>query len=118
MKILQEYITLSAKFIDHINKLPLSGDYITKLYDKDVFDDDFLGESRLDNNGKVQIKFRMDQMRSMDSPMEKHPDLYFILVKNNQVIYKSNIIKDLDLDQTTDFTLEVGKSYDLGTFVI
>lgn len=118
MQSLKEQITISAKFIDHIDKMPLSSKYLVKLYDKDVFDDDYLGQSLLDNQGRAQIKFSEDQMRSLDSPLERHPDLYFVLTKKDKVIYKSNIIKNLHLDNTADFTLSAGKHYDLGTFVV
>ena len=118
MESVKEQITISAKFIDRIDKMPLSGDYSVKLYDKDVFDDDYLGQSSLDNQGRAQIRFSEDQIRSLDSPLEHHPDLYFVLAKEDKVIYKSNIIKDLHLDQTADFTLSAGKYYDLGTFVV
>jgi len=116
---LDPVITISAKFIAKDNAKPLNGDaYSVKLYDKDIFDDDFLGSGTLNEEGQTEIKFGFSSISSFDSPGEKKPDLYFILFKDNDILLKSKPFEDLDLSKYSTFNFEEGTFFDLGTFVI
>tara|TARA_B100000745_G_C19815256_1_gene268934 strand:+ start:153 stop:515 length:363 start_codon:yes stop_codon:yes gene_type:complete len=116
---LHSNITVKAKFLVKGSGEALhEGDYHVKLYDDDIFNDDFLGDSGLDENGEASVTFNMKDIQSGDSPLEKYPDLYFVLFKGKDVIYRSNVLQDLKIEELASFSFESGKEYDLGTFLI
>jgi hypothetical protein len=97
----------------------LSGaDIIVKLYDKDLLEDDFLGEASPDAEGKVSINFDLDKIKSADSPLETKPDLYFSVFKSNKLYYKSEVLDDIDTLNEGDFNFQEGKVIDLGAYLI
>ena len=51
-------IEVIARFIGKGHEQPVTGgEYTVRLYDEDIFGDDFLGESTLDENGYAKITF-------------------------------------------------------------
>lgn len=111
-------ITVEAFFLEKGSGKPLSGDYTVKMFDKDIFSDDYLGETPLSDKGEASVTFSLDKVISADSPLEKYPDLYFVLFKGTNVIYKSKVLEDLNFDEEGTFDFKEGKKYDLGTFLI
>ncbi|MCS6824739.1 MAG: hypothetical protein NZ529_10620 [Cytophagaceae bacterium] len=93
-------------------------EYSVELYDKDMLQDDLLGKSSPDQHGNVLISFDLDKIKSIDSPAEKHPDLYFKVLKNNNVIFQSNVVTDLNINSEGDFNFTTGKQINLGTYLI
>jgi hypothetical protein len=81
-------------------------------------EDDFLGSSDIDEKGHVEISLTEANFKSKDSPPEKYPDIYFIIYRNNEEIYKSTVIKDLHLKKVSDFDSSKEMHYHLGTFLI
>jgi hypothetical protein len=113
-------IKVIARFIDKASKKPLSGnDLVARLYDHDLVGDDFIGESRLDENGTAEILADLGTARSADSPLETYPDLYFSLVNQNGVIFESQVFKDVDFMRPDPVSGDHRSStQDLGTFEV
>ena len=111
--------TITARFVSAKTRLPLTGSsYEFKLYDQDPIVDDLLGTSKLNARGEAKLSFHLDKIKSLDSPAETKPDLYFILYDDRMEIYKSRVLRDLDLEKYGEFSADEGYTYDLGTYVI
>ena len=93
------------------------GEYIVRLYDKDIFRDDFLGESPLDENGLAKFQLTKKHFASFANPDEK-PDFYFVVYRDKNEIFKSRVMKNLDLSNIEEFRMREGEVVDLGTFLI
>ena len=112
-------VKVTARLLQKGLGKPFSGEEFSfRLYDQDLMKDDFLGEASPDEEGRVEITFHPASIRTTDSPDETEPDLYFVLLKNGQAIYQSEVINDVNFDREGDFSSREGVSYDMGTFVI
>ena len=111
-------LEVTARFISKGSDAPLTGDaYKFRLFDKDVFDDDYIGESGLDSNGVGKIKFNQAAFGDIAN-LETTPDLYFVLVNNGVQIFESKIMEDIDVAALEQFKMGEGEVLDLGTFLI
>jgi hypothetical protein len=99
---------------------PVTGTaYSVRLYDKDDFnDDDFLGESGLDENGVATINCNPDTFSDKGIFKEAQPDFYFVVMKNGSPIFTSKVMEDINLNAVEQFKMGVGEVIDLGTFLI
>lgn len=112
-------IHVSARFIHNHNSAPVFGSqYTARLYDKDIINDDFLGESRPDGEGNVAFTIDPKQYRSEDSMLETKPDFYIVLMDEGRQIFKTPVANNIDLHTMADFNLQEGEKLDLGTFMI
>ena len=110
-------LEVTARFIGKGNNQPLTGDaYLVRLYDKDVFEDDFLGESTPDENGAVKISFNHYSFSNWNT--DTNPDFYFVVLKHNDIIFKSKVLEDLDVDALEKFKMGEGQVIDLGSYLI
>ena len=92
---------------------------VAKLYDKDIFNDDFLGEAKLNDKGKAEIFADLDDASSADTPLEGYPDLYFVLQNQTGVIFKSKVFHNVDfLADTNVFQQHFSATHDLGTLEV
>ena len=97
---------------------PITGkNYSVRLYDKDIFNDDFLGESELDENGMATFIITEKQFKGFAGLGEK-PDFYFVVYRNANQIFKSKVMQNLDLSDMEEFKMKEGEILDLGTFLI
>ena len=111
-------VKITAQLLEKGARLPVSGpQFLVKLYDKDAFEDDFLGECQPDEAGRITITFNRKKLSSLDSPFETEPDFYFVLFRDEQVIFKSQVMEDVNL-QAADFDAKEGLHFDLGTYLI
>lgn len=111
-------LEVTARFIGKGHDQPLTGGaYLVRLYDKDIFEDDFLGESTLDENGVAKIKFTHSSFADWAN-LDDKPDFYFVVYKNKEEIFKSKVMEDLDIDAIENFKMGEGEVIDLGTFLI
>lgn len=94
-----------------------SPDYTVRLYDKDLFDDDFLGESIPDENGLAKFVFTHADFNG-PLGLDKHPDFYFVVYKDGKSIFQSRVMANLDLSDVAKFVNNEGNLIDLGTFLI
>ncbi len=67
-----------ARFIGKGHDSALTDAYTVRLYDKDIFEDDFLGETRLDEKGVAKISFTH---KAFSDPLnlDDKPDFYFVV---------------------------------------
>lgn len=100
------------------NEPPTEDGFIVKFFDKDIIEDDYLGECTLDGRGHGIISITRDDFRSIDSPAEKYPDIYFKVFYANDEIYKSKVYKNLHIEESDPFPASEGIHFDLGTFLI
>ena len=111
-------IEVTARFISKGTGAPLTGAaYKVRLFDKDIFDDDYIGESGLDSNGVAKIKFTHKAFSDLGN-LETMPDLYFSVVKNDVQIFESTVIKEIDVVALEQFKMGEGEVIDLGTFLV
>jgi len=110
-------LAVTARFISKGNDAAITGEaYTVRLYDKDIFEDDFLGESTLDENGIAKISFNHSSFSDWNT--DDKPDFYFVVFKNKKEIFKSKVMEDLDLEAIEKFKMGEGEIIDLGTFLI
>lgn len=111
-------LLVAIRFIRKGNDIPLTGDsYRVRLYDKDIFEDDFLGESKLDNEGKAHISFTNASFGNFAN-VEETPDLYFILLNDDNIVFTSKVMKDVNLKLLEQFKTNQGEAIDLGNFLV
>ena len=111
-------VEVTARFITKGSDTALTGDaYKLRLFDKDVFDDDYIGESYLDSNGVGKIQFTIAAFGDIAN-LETTPDFYFVLVKNGVQIFESKVMEDVDIAALEQFKMGEGGVLDLGTFLV
>jgi hypothetical protein len=111
-------IEVKVRLISKGNDEPLTGnEYLVRLYDKDVFNDDFLGENVPDEEGLAKFLFSEGDF-SKPAKVDDKPDFYFVVYKNKQEIFKSKVMSNLDLSDMDEFIMKEGQVIDLGTFLI
>jgi hypothetical protein len=114
----QPKIEVNIRIIAKGSDAPLTGDmYKVRLFDKDSFDDDYLGESGLDTNGVAHISFTHDAFDDL-AGIEDRPDFYFVVVKNDVQIFQSKVMEEIDLEAVEQFKMGRGEVIDLGTFLV
>ena len=94
-----------------------SQEYSVRLFDKEIFNDDFLGESSLDSDGRATFIITEEHFKDF-AKLDEKPDFYFVVYKNNKEIFKSRVMKNLDLRDIEEFKMKEGEIVDLGTFLI
>jgi hypothetical protein len=110
-------LEVTARFISTGNDQPVTGEpYLVRLYDKDIFEDDFLGESTLDENGVAKISFNHSSFSNWNT--DTNPDFYFVVLKNNEILFKSKVLDDVDVETVENFKMGEGEVIDLGTYLI
>jgi hypothetical protein len=109
---------VTARFIAKGADIPLTGDaYFVRLYDRDIFDNDFIGESKLDEDGRARISFRHEAFGDLAN-LEALPDFYFVVYKNEVPVFQSKLMKDVDLVSIERYIKGEGEVIDLGTYLI
>lgn len=111
-------IEVKVRLISRGNDEPVSGsDFKVRLYDKDVFNDDYLGESFPDEEGVAKFLFSQGDF-SKPMNIDEKPDFYFVVYQNKNIIFKSKVMSNLDLSDLEEFVMKEGEVVDLGTFLI
>ncbi len=109
---------VTARFIAKGINAPVTGEaYAVRLFDRDIFDNDFIGESGLDNNGYSKISFPHAAFGDLAN-LETFPDLYFVVYKNGTPIFESKVMEDVDLKVIEQYKKGEGEVIDLGTYLI
>jgi hypothetical protein len=110
-------LEVTARFIGKGHDSSLTDAYTVRLYDKDVFNDDFLGETRLDENGVAKISF-IHKAFAQPFNLDDKPDFYFVVYKHKEEIFKTKVLENLDIETLETFKMGEGQLIDLGTFLI
>jgi hypothetical protein len=112
-------IEVTARLIAKGSDAPVTGkEYLVRLYDSDFFEDDFLGESVLDENGVASITFNPGDFDSEDVLKETSLDFYFAVFKSGNEIFRSKVMEDVNVERFEKFKMGEGEVFDLGTFLI
>jgi hypothetical protein len=99
-----ELFKVIATFVDKQGN-PLSGpEFSARLMDRDCLFDDRLGASPLADDGSAEFTFSTAEILSVDSPDERTPDLYFVLCRDGDTVFMSDIYKDVDFDRRDEVT--------------
>ena len=111
-------IEVKVRLISKGNDEPVTGkEFSVRLYDKDIFNDDFLGESSPDEEGVARFVFSQSDF-AKPANLDDKPDFYFLVFKSKKEIFKSKIMSNLDLSDLEEFIMKEGEVIDLGTFLI
>ena len=111
-------IEVKVRLISKGNDEPVTGnEFSVRLYDKDIFNDDFLGESSPDEEGVARFIFSQDDF-AKPANLDDKPDFYFLVLKGKKEIFKSKVMSNLDLSELEEFIMKEGEVIDLGTFLI
>jgi hypothetical protein len=111
-------IEVKASFFEKGKNAPLTGDqFRLRLYDKDIFGDDYLGESKLNEAGEGHISFGQKAFGDMLN-IDTLPDFYFVLYNNNVPVFTSKVMEDVDLKSIEQFKTGAGEVVDLGTYLV
>ncbi|MEO6843561.1 MAG: hypothetical protein ABI184_00230 [Ginsengibacter sp.] len=111
-------IEVRVRLIGKGNDKPISGDeFAVRLYGKDVFNDDFLGESFPDKQGTANFLFSKKDFSGLAN-LDDKPDFYFVVYRNKKEIFRSKVMSNLYLSDLETFIMKEGEVIDLGTFLI
>ena len=78
---------------------PLSGDnYSVTLLDEDRFFDDKLGKAGLNADGVADFLVSAADILSFDSAGERTPDLYFVVRKDGDEVFRSEVFNEVDFE--------------------
>lgn len=110
-------LEVTARFIGKGHDSSLNDEYTVRLYDKDVFKDDYLGEARLNENGVAKITFTHSAFADPLN-LDDMPDFYFVVYKHKEEIFKTKVLENLNLEAIQNFKMGEGEVIDLGTFLI
>jgi hypothetical protein len=112
------HIEVKATFISKGGNSALAGEqYKLRLFDKDVFGDDYLGESKLNEMGEGRIVFGHKAFGNAFN-LEKLPDFYFVLYNDKVPVFQSKVMEDVDLSVLENYQPGEGEVIDLGTFLV
>lgn len=113
-------ITVTVRFIKRGSDSPLTGsEYMVRLYDRDLFtDDDFLGSSKLNEQGEAHIHFYPSDFTSNDIGLEQMPDLYILLFKDDIVHFQTKVWEDVNLETLSLDAIEESRVLNFGTFLV
>jgi hypothetical protein len=112
-------IEVTARLIERGADKPLHGpDISVKLFDKDFFDDDFLGEATPDQEGRIRILFDPARFDHNDPIREKSLDFYFVVYRAGEPVFQSKVMEHVDVDAIETFRMGKGEIVDLGTFLV
>jgi len=93
-----------AEFTD-ANGSPLNGDsYSVAILDQDRYFDDKLGEANLSVDGAAEFLISAADILSFDSAGERTPDLYFVVRRDGDEIYRSEVFDDVDFETNDPVT--------------
>lgn len=99
-----ELFKVIATFLD-MHAQPIHGDeFSARLMDRDRLFDDKLGASPLADDGSAEFIFCATDVMSVDSPGERHPDIYFVLLCDGAEIFRSDVIPNVAFDEPDDVT--------------
>ena len=90
-----------------------NADMKIELYDKDLLDDDLLGDAYIKSDGSAEILFALGDTKSPDDLfIEYKPDLYFNLLLNDEILYTSDVRKNIHFTKVDDIAgLEFSTTY-------
>lgn len=89
---------VSASFLNAQGGALTGEAFAAGLRDKDRFFDDKLGVSTLNARGEAEFLFSEADILSLDSIGEKRPDIYFVVWKNGEEVFRSEVFENVDFE--------------------
>lgn len=123
MNRLEHQLDVKVRLLRRDTKAPITGEgWLVRFYDKDKYDNDFLGEGTPNPDGIVDIRFNPSAMQQGEEEwgdeFETKPDLFFELWKGEKLVFTSKVWDDVDFDTYASYDIEEGKEVNFGTFLI
>ena len=114
-----EMFRVIATFTDE-NGAPLTGgDYSVTVMDDDKYFDDKLGSKPLSPDGTAEFLITVADILSIDSAGERTPDLYFVVKKGGEEVFRSEVFAEVDFDAKDPVTGRAkGLTKAFGPFVV
>lgn len=108
-----------ATFVDADGE-PVAGDDLSvRLMDEDRYFDDKLGEVVISADGVAEIMITAVDILSFDSAGERTPDLYFVVRKDGDEIFRSEVFREVDFESKDPVTGRgKGLTQQFGPFVV
>lgn len=111
-------LELTARLVRRSNGKPLHGPLLhVRLFDRDFFDDDYLGDAVPDDRGVVSFSITAGDFRD-SFPDDKMPDLFFAIYHGDQVLHTSKVMENIYLQGIEHYEHGSGLVADLGTFLV
>ncbi|MBM4108265.1 MAG: hypothetical protein FJ255_05560 [Phycisphaerae bacterium] len=108
-----------VRFVDKASGKPVTGPaYRVRFFDKDIIHDNRLGESPLDGQGSAGVIVSSAAFKGLDSPGETEPDLYCVLMKDGQQVFKTPVRMNVKVEATDPVTGRDARTIDLGVFKV
>ena len=111
-------IQVTARLMINGTDAPLQGEVIkVRLFDRDFLEDAYLGEAVPDADGVVRFSFPAAAIAKtlLDDAM---PDFFFVVYKEEEVIFKSQVMHNVNVEAIQQYQHGVGEVIDLGTFLV
>jgi len=109
---------VKARLIAGSEAGPLHNGHIkVRLFDRDFFEDEYLGEAHPNQEGIVQFEVTASDM-NRGVLEDKRPDFFFVVYKNNEVVFQSKVMENIDLHSVEHYEKGKGEVIDLGSFLI
>lgn len=109
---------IKARLIAGSEAGPLhNGDIKVRLFDRDFFEDDYLGETKPNEDGEVVFVVPESQM-NRGVLEDKRPDFFFVVYRHDALIFQSKVMENMDAADVTDAGETHAPVIDLGTFLI
>jgi hypothetical protein len=109
---------VTARIIIKGTDTPLQGNTFTvRLFDRDFLEDAFLGEAVPDEAGVVRFSFPANAVAktALDDAM---PDFFFVVYQGADIIFKSEVMHNVNVEAIQQYRHGVGEVIDLGTFLV
>ncbi len=87
--------------------------------DQDVLLDDYLGKAKVDREGRATFLISVADIKSIDSPGERDPDLYFTLYRDGEAVFRSQVSENVDFESLHKVSGDpVGITREFGPFQV
>jgi len=110
---------ITATFLYKGSSRPInSSEFTARLYDRDIFDDDFIEITHLTPEGVTKFTINPEVIRGWDSWLETKPDLYILLERLGEKVFSTPVAANLHINYTGEFDPDYGLHFDLGTYLV
>ena len=115
-----QLVRVVFRLVTASNGAPVTGeDLRVRIFDRDLLQDDLLGECGVDANGAGELTFDLGQVSSVDSPGETDPDIYLEVLRAGTPVFRSEVKPDVDFLSRHPITGAASSlTKDLGVFVV
>lgn len=111
-------VEITARLIKKGDDSPLTGDnYTVRLYDRDFFEDEFLGECLPNEEGRVKFFIASGTFKH-NAFDDKNADFFFVVFLHSKPVYISKVMEHVYTEGLEKYIKGEGLVVDLGTFLV